>query len=68
MLFEILHFDWFGIAPIEIARLSIEVADRKFGKEKTSIRQLLAEKIHKPPPDLFSEPISTPLKQAGLML
>ncbi|MFL5811466.1 MAG: ATP-dependent helicase, partial [Flavisolibacter sp.] len=39
MLFEILHFDWFGIEPIEIARLSMEVAERQYGNEKISLRQ-----------------------------
>ena len=68
MLFEILHFDWFGIAPLDIARLSIEVAERKFGKDKTSIRQLLHDKINQPPQDLFSQPVATALKNAGLML
>ncbi len=44
MLFKILHFDWFDIPPIEIAKISIEAADRKFNAEKTSIRQLISEK------------------------
>ena len=46
MLFEILHFDWFNIPPIEIARVSIEVADKHFTKDKTSIRKLLYEKAN----------------------
>ena len=41
-LFEILHFDWFNIPPIEIAKLSIEVADKKFSENKTSLRQIVA--------------------------
>src|SRR5258708_6128532 len=41
MLFEILHFHFWGIAPIEIAKLSVEVADRQFGEQKTSIRRQL---------------------------
>lgn len=45
MLFEILHFNWFNIPPKEIAKLSIEVADKQFGEHKTSIRKLLAEKV-----------------------
>ena len=28
MLFEILHYNWFGIAPMEIAKVSLEVAER----------------------------------------
>jgi DNA helicase-2/ATP-dependent DNA helicase PcrA len=68
MLFEILHFDWFGIPPIEIARLSIEVAGRRYGDIKTSIRQLLYEKATAPPKDLFSSGIQEGLKKASLLL
>ncbi|HEY0299330.1 MAG TPA: ATP-dependent DNA helicase, partial [Arachidicoccus sp.] len=63
MLFEILHFDWFKIPPIEIAKLSIEVANRQFGKDATSLRKLLHEKSHSPQKDLFS-----PAPHAGLHL
>ena len=48
MLFEILHFDFWGIAPIEIARLSVEVADRQFSDQRTSLRRLLYEKANRP--------------------
>ncbi len=51
MLFEILHFDWFNIPPVEIAKLSIEVADRAFGNNKTSLRRLLYDKGNTPPAD-----------------
>jgi DNA helicase-2/ATP-dependent DNA helicase PcrA len=54
MLFEILHFDWFNIPPVEIAKLSTAVADRRFGENKTSLRKLLSEKVNTPPADLFS--------------
>ncbi|MDE3252299.1 MAG: ATP-dependent helicase, partial [Bacteroidota bacterium] len=54
MLFEILHFDWFQIPPIEIARLSTTVADRKFGENKTSLRKYLVEQANAPARDLFS--------------
>jgi hypothetical protein len=39
--------------PIEIAKLSVEVADRQFGEERTSIRRLLYEKANRPARDLF---------------
>ncbi|SJZ32282.1 ATP-dependent helicase [Sediminibacterium ginsengisoli] len=68
MLFEILHFNWFGIAPIEIAKLSVEVADKKFGEGKTSIRRLLYEKANRPPADLFSTGPATGLKEASAAL
>src|SRR5688500_1993313 len=54
MLFEILHFDWFNIPAVEIAKLSIEVADKKLGENKTSIRQLLIEKAKAPAKDLIT--------------
>jgi DNA helicase-2/ATP-dependent DNA helicase PcrA len=54
MLFEILHFDWFNIPPIQIATMSSLVADRKFGENKTSLRKLIFEKAHLPAADLFS--------------
>jgi DNA helicase-2/ATP-dependent DNA helicase PcrA len=54
MLFEILHFDWFNIPPIEIAKLSVTVSEKKFSENKTSLRRLLYEKITQPATDLFS--------------
>lgn len=57
MLFEILHFNWFDIPPIDIATLSAEVADRRFSEKRTSLRQLIAEKMQGPLPDLFSTEI-----------
>lgn len=57
MLFEILHFNWFGIAPIEIAKLSAAVADKKFGDQKTSLRKFCLEKASEPAKDLFSNGI-----------
>ncbi len=68
MLFEILHFDWFGIPPVEIAKLSVEAADKKYNGERTSIRQLLAEKANIPAKDLFSTSIQERLKTVSLVL
>lgn len=68
MLFEILHFDFFNIPPIEIARLTIEVADLKFTDKKTSIRRLLYEKSNMPPRDLFDKGIHTGLKNASAIM
>jgi DNA helicase II / ATP-dependent DNA helicase PcrA len=68
MLFEILHFKFFGIAPIEIAKLSVEVADRQFGDQRTSIRRLLHEKASRPARDLFDTGLPEPLKRASRTL
>ncbi|MBL7748883.1 MAG: ATP-dependent helicase, partial [Chitinophagaceae bacterium] len=68
MLFEILHFDWFGIPSIEIAKLSMEVADKRYGDSKTSIRQLLVEKAAAPAKDLFSISLHEGLKKASAVI
>lgn len=68
MLFEILHFDWFGIPPIEIAKLTMEVADKRYGENKTSIRQLLSEKSKAPAKDLFTNGMHEGLKKASLII
>lgn len=68
MLFELLHFDWFQIAPIDIARISIEVAERQFGDNKTSMRALLVEKSRAGQKDLFTPGLPEPLKKASDIL
>jgi len=68
MLFEILHFDWFSIPPIEIAQLSIAAAETQFTDNRRSIRQLLHEKAHQPPKDLFSQGMNESLKNAGIIM
>jgi DNA helicase-2/ATP-dependent DNA helicase PcrA len=65
MLFEILHYDWFNIPPVEIARLSVEVADKQFREQKTSLRRLLYEKATQPPADLFSKGLHPGLQLAS---
>ena len=68
MLFEILHFEWFGIPPIEIAKLSMEVAEKRYKEDKTSIRQLLVEKSTAPAKDLFSNTLQEGLKKASAII
>jgi DNA helicase-2/ATP-dependent DNA helicase PcrA len=68
LLFEILHFDWFNIQPIEIAKLSVEVAEKKYSEGKISLRQLIQQKINQPPKDLFSQSVSVELKKAGSII
>jgi DNA helicase II / ATP-dependent DNA helicase PcrA len=68
MLFEILHFDCWGIAPIEIARLSVEVADRQFSDQKTSLRRLLDEKANRPARDLFDAGLPEGMRKASRVL
>jgi DNA helicase-2/ATP-dependent DNA helicase PcrA len=68
MLFEILHFDWFSIPPIEIAKLSVEAAETRFSDHRISFRRLLAEKAVAPPRDLFSQGMHEGLKKATTVL
>jgi DNA helicase-2/ATP-dependent DNA helicase PcrA len=68
MLFEILHFDFLGIPPIEIAKLSVEVADRQFGDQRTSLRRLLYEKANRPARDLFDSGLPEGMKKASKVL
>ncbi|MEO6931659.1 MAG: PD-(D/E)XK nuclease family protein [Chitinophagaceae bacterium] len=53
MLFELLHFDFFNVAPLEIAKMAVEADDLKRKGETSSIRALLKERAHRPPVDLF---------------
>jgi DNA helicase-2/ATP-dependent DNA helicase PcrA len=68
MLFEILHFDWFNIPPIEIAKLSIASAETQFSDNRKSLRQLLHEKATAPAKDLFSQGIHENLKRASAII
>lgn len=65
MLFEILHFNWFNIPAIDIARLSIELSERNFKSENKTLRGLLDDKAKQPPKDLFSQGINPNLKKAS---
>jgi len=68
MLFEILHFDFFSIPPIEIAKLSVEVADKQFTDQRTSLRRLLYERAARPARDLFDTGLPEGLKKASRVL
>jgi DNA helicase II / ATP-dependent DNA helicase PcrA len=68
MLFEILHFSWFGIPSVEIARITMEAADQKFNDPHASIRSLLSDKAGMPQKDLFSSNLHEGLKKASLII
>jgi len=53
LLFEILHFEWFGIPAIEVAKASLQVSELNYRGQKTSIRQWVCEKGAQTPRDLF---------------
>jgi DNA helicase-2/ATP-dependent DNA helicase PcrA len=68
MLFEILHFDWFHIPAIEIARLSVQASETKYTDRESSLRKLLNDKSLAPVKDLFSVNIHEGLKNASTLL
>lgn len=68
MLFEILHFDWFQIPAIEIAKVSMAVAKLKYSNNATSIRQYIAEKSLNNSADLFNQFIHPNLIKASQIL
>lgn len=53
---------------MEIAKLSMEVADKRYSGNGTSIRQALSEKANAPAKDLFSTGLHSGLKKASLAL
>jgi len=68
MLFEILHFDFYTIPPIEIAKLTVEVNQKRYNSEPTSIRKLLFDKANKAPKDLFDTGINPQLKNISAII
>ena len=62
MLFEILHYDFYHIPPIEIAKITVEVNKKRYNNEPTSIRKLLYDKANAPAKDLFDAGINEKLK------
>ncbi len=68
MLFEILHYDFYTIPPIEIAKLTVEVNQKKYSGELTSLRKLLFDKANTPPKDLFDTGINSSLKNISAVI
>ncbi|MEO6315849.1 MAG: ATP-dependent DNA helicase [Chitinophagaceae bacterium] len=69
ILFQLLHSDFFSIAPLNIAKLSMTVAAKnRVSKEDTfSLRRLMAEAAI-PKADLFNQPNGQSLKEVSDML
>lgn len=68
MLFEILHFEWLDIPPIEIAKASMQVSELQFKGNITSLRQWLVEETFKPQTELFEVGPHKKIKEAcGIM-
>jgi DNA helicase-2/ATP-dependent DNA helicase PcrA len=68
ILFEILHFDFYKIPPIEIAKLTVEANAKNYSGQKTSIRKLLYDKSNSAPKDLFDTGVHPALKDFSKMV
>jgi DNA helicase II / ATP-dependent DNA helicase PcrA len=68
MLFELLHYDFYGIPPMEIAKLTVEVNSMKNNGERMSIRRLLHDKAQRPAKDLFDTGLHEGLKKVSRTL
>ncbi len=68
MLFEILHFDFYGIPPIEIAKITVEVNQLRYSNQPTSIRRLLSDKSSMAPQTLFDKGLQQGLKNISAIL
>jgi DNA helicase II / ATP-dependent DNA helicase PcrA len=68
LLFEILHYDFYKITPINIAKLTVEVNAKNYSNEKSSIRRLLFDKANQPPKDLFDSGIEQKLKNTSAIV
>ena len=65
MLFEILHYDFYRIAPIEIAKITVAVNQKKYNDEAISIRKLLSDKANTPAKNLFDTGLDQGLKNCS---
>ena len=68
MLFEIMHYDFYDIPPIEIAKITVEVNNKKYNGELISIRKLLFDKANTPPQNLFDTGINAGLKNISAII
>jgi DNA helicase-2/ATP-dependent DNA helicase PcrA len=65
MLFEILHFDWFHLSSIDIAKLSVETSEKKYNDTSISFRRMLHDKAKEPPKDLFTKTAPAGFKETS---
>lgn len=65
LLFEILHYDFYGIPPIEVANIMVTVNAKKQGADRTYIRRILVERAAAAPKDLFDKGLHEGLKKVS---
>ncbi len=68
MLFEIMHYDFYNIPPIETARLAVNLNEKKMAGETTSLRNLLFQKANSIPSDLFDKGPAKGMKELSAIL
>ncbi len=71
LLFEILHFDFFNIPALDIARISMEVSQKRYTngkKEKYSIRRAIYEQSKGTVSDLFTQSEVNEIKRVSEVL
>ncbi|MFM2358244.1 MAG: hypothetical protein RLY16_237, partial [Bacteroidota bacterium] len=68
LLFEILHFDFYKIPPIEVAKLTVASNENLRNNKNSSLRQYLHEKTTQAPKDLFDKGIHEGLKKISTRL
>ncbi len=66
LLFRILHFEFFSVPPIQAAKMSVAVNDKRFSdkEEKYSLRRAISEQTPHAKADLFNQPDNS-LKQVS---
>jgi hypothetical protein len=55
LLFEILHFKWWKISPITIAKVTVEANQLKYGNSENAFRKVLVDKTQQVQGSLFQE-------------
>ena len=55
LLFEILHFKWWKISPITIAKVTVEANQLKYGNTENAFRKVLVDKTQQVQGSLFQE-------------
>jgi DNA helicase-2/ATP-dependent DNA helicase PcrA len=68
LLFEILHFKWWKISPITIAKLTVEANQLKYGAPENSFRKVLVDKTQQVQTDLFQQGGMTEIAKAVQVL
>jgi len=68
ILFEILHFKWWNISPITIAKLTFEANQLKYSDSNNSFRKVLVEKTQEVQTDLFQQGSLTEVAKAVKVL